>query len=290
MFIIAFLLIGEFNQTPYKGQNVGAIECIIQDIITRESLPDAIIKIQETNEKYTAVGETFTITLPPGDYTITTTKPDYVDCIIKVSVKLGVKSKLIFNMEKIEETLKKETELLEKETNINKYFEQAVVYYTEDKLDDAEITFKMVLSLAPDHEETKEYLTKIEIRRVELIAVYSNEAKLKAQTDYLEIAIEYWQKVLDIDPENSEAQDAIDSLQIRITTAKKPTKSKQPANKPITITAEIDTLFNKGVSYFTEEKYDDALKMFRHVLALNPNHASAQDYKNRTVARIKALK
>ncbi len=288
MFIISFLLIGEFNQTPYIGQNVGAIECIIQDIITRESLPDAIIEIQETNEKYTAIGETFTITLPPGDYTITTTKPDYVDCIAKVTVKPGVKSKLIFNMEKTEETLKKETELLEKEININKYFEQAVAYYTENKLDDAKITFKMVLSLNPDHEETKEYLTKVEIRRVELIALYSNKAKLKTQTDYLEMAIEYWQKVLDIDPENSEAQNAIDSLQICITAAKKPTKPKQPA-KPFTTNAEIDTLFNKGVSYFTEEKYDDALKMFRHVLALNPNHASAQDYKNRTEARIKAL-
>jgi tetratricopeptide (TPR) repeat protein len=159
-------------------------------------------------------------------------------------------------------------------------------------LDPAKIAFDMVLSLGPDNAEAKDYLAKVEPKRVELIAAYAAEAKARTQVTDLAKAIEFWQKVLTLDPENYGAKKAIADLQNRIAVAKKPAPPKKPTvpTKPAITKAEIEALFNKGVSYFTKEKYDDALKIFKQVLAHDPKHAQAKDYKNRTEIRIKVLK
>jgi len=147
----------------------------------------------------------------------------------------------------------------------------------------------LVLSLNPDHKEAKEYLTLIGPRRAELIGVYSSEARSRTRAKDRAKAIEYWQKVLDLDPDNSEAKPAIASLQKQIAAAKKP---KQPAKpkKPTITKAQIEALYKKGVTNFTTEKYSDALKIFNQVLAYNPNHTGAKDYKKRTEARLKVLR
>lgn len=147
----------------------------------------------------------------------------------------------------------------------------------------------MVFSLDPSISEATQFLAQIEPKRVQLIAAYAAEARSRTQKNELAWAIEYWQKVLNLDPNNSEAQTSIANLQIRIAAAKKPEKPTQPPSKPTITKAEIKALFTKGVVYFTAEKYDAALKIFKQVLAYNPNHVEAKDYKSRTEARLKVL-
>ncbi|MGQ9535478.1 MAG: SdrD B-like domain-containing protein, partial [bacterium] len=53
---------------------------------------------------------------------------------------------------------------------------------------------------------------------------------------------------------------------------------------------KVEELFNIGVSYFTVKRYDKALEFFNRVLALNPNHKEAKEYKRRTEARLKVKK
>ncbi|GAJ24092.1 unnamed protein product, partial [marine sediment metagenome] len=161
------------------------------------------VDIKEINKRYRAKGGTFTVSVPAGNYTLTVTKPNYVDYIAKVSVKSGVKSILIFNLKKTEEALRYEVALREKQTNIKKYFDQGKVYYTQGKLNEAKSSFNMVLSLNPDHEQAKEYLVIIEPRRAELISVYTSEARSRTRAKDLAKAIEYWQKVFDLDPHPS---------------------------------------------------------------------------------------
>lgn len=52
---------------------------------------------------------------------------------------------------------------------------------------------------------------------------------------------------------------------------------------------EIDRLFKKGVEYFIDQKYNEALQIFNQVLAKNPNHKRAEEYKKRTISRLKIL-
>ena len=68
-----------------------------------------------------------------------------------------------------------------------------------------------------------------------------------------------------------------------------PQKIAKP-KQPVATKAQIEALYKKGVSQYIAEKYDAALKTFKQVLALNPNHAGAKDYRKRTAARIKVLK
>ena len=83
---------------------------------------------------------------------------------------------------------------------------------------------------------------------------------------------------------------AIANIQQKLTPAKAPPdKGTKPVVKQAT-KAEISALYNKGVGYFTSENYTQALKVFKQVLALDPNHAGAKDYKKRTEARLKVLK
>jgi tetratricopeptide (TPR) repeat protein len=143
----------------------------------------------------------------------------------------------------------------------------------------------MVLSLDPSNSEATQFLAQIEPKRVQLIAAYAAEARSRTQKNELARAIEYWQKVLTLDANDSEAKRSIADLQTRIAATKK------PPTKPKKITkVEIEALYKKGVSYFTAEKYDLALKLFKQVLAHDPNHAGAKDYKGRTEGTIKGVR
>lgn len=276
------------NRFLLEGPKVGSIECVVRDFTTKEFLADAVVDIKEVNKRYKAKGGTFTLSLPATNYTITVSKPYYVDYIAKITVKPGVKSKLIFNLKKTEEALRREVAFREKQKNIKNYFEQGKIYYGEGNLVQAKQAFEMVLALDPDHAEAKTYLTKLETRRAELIAVYAAEARSREKAKDLTKALEYWQKVLALDPQNTEAKTAVANLKKKIAAAKKP-PTKPPTKQEMT-KAQIEALYKKGVSYFTSEKYEQALKTFKQVLAADPGHKGAKDYKKRTEARLKVLK
>ncbi len=285
------------NRFILEGQKYGTMECVIQDMTSKALLANSVIDIKETNKRYRSIGGTFNLSLPVSTYTITVSKPDYVDYIAKITIKDGVKSKLVFNLKKTEEALRREAAAVEREKSIKNGLQQGTIYFSEGNLEEALKSFNLVLSLDPDNADAKTYLANIEKRRVELIASYSAEAKSRTLSkDYVK-AIEFWQKVLKLDPANAEAKTAVDALQKQVAVVKPKPKPTTPTVKPKPPTTptkptkeEIDALYNKGINFFTAEKYDDALKAFNQVLALDPAHAGAKNYKKRTEARIKALK
>jgi tetratricopeptide (TPR) repeat protein len=282
------------NRFIREGPQFGTMECVIQDMNTKAMIPEAVVDIKEMNKRYRSTGGTFNLSIPVGNYTITISKPDYVDYAVKISIKNGVKTKMVFNLKKTEEAMRREAAAVERDKSIKTAAQQGTIYFSEGNLDDAKKSFEMVLSLDPENAEAKDYLAKIDSRRAELIAAYAAEAKNRAQAKDLAKAIEFWQKVLKLDPANAEAKTAVASLQKQIKATKTTTKTTTTTKPPVAGTKptkeEIEALYNKGISYFTAEKYDDALKVFNQVLALDPGHQGAKNYKKRTEARIKALK
>ena len=280
------------NRFMLKKPEVGSIECIVQDNNTKGLVPDAIIDIKEINKRYKAQAGTFNLSLEAGTYTISIIKKDYQDYITNISVKPGIKSKLVFNLKKTPEALARDQAQQERQTKISTLLQQGKIYYNEDNIDNAKLSFQKILELDPTHDEAKTYLGMIEPRRAELIAAYSAEARSYGKTKDLTKAMELWKKVLGLDANDAEAIAELAKIQKQIAGAKTPVKPKEPTKptKPKVTKAQIDELYKKGVTYFTSEKYDDALKVFKQVLALDPNHAGAKDYKKRTEARIKILK
>ncbi len=283
------------NRAAAKAPRSGSIECVIRDKTTKQPLPDAVVDIKEINKRYKAANGTFSLTLPAGNYTVTAIKKDYEKYMAKLSIKPGTKTKAILSLSKTQEALQREAASEEKAKNIRNYFEQGKIYYSEGNLDNAKVSFQMVLSLDPNHAGAQEYMTRLEARRLELIRVYTAEAKSREQAKDYTKALENWKKVLDLDPQNQEARAGITRVQQAIASAAKPTKPAKPPtpekpSKPTATAADIDKLYKKGVTFFTGEKYDQALKVFKQVLALNPNHKGAKDYKKRTEARLRVLK
>jgi tetratricopeptide (TPR) repeat protein len=271
----------------------GTLEYVIQDNITKEMLTNSTVRIVELNKQYTASGGTFSLKLPAGNYTIIVSRTDYVDYRAKINVKPNVQSKLVFNMQKTEEARRLEQAVREREASIRNHLEQGKIYFAEGNLAQAKAAFEMVISLDPGNIEAQESLGALELRRANLIAYHTSEAKRLTQAKNYTEATQSWQRVLAVDPDNTEAKNGVAALRkLTSAPAKQPAKpAKQPApSAPKVSEAEIEKLYKNGVSLFTSEKYDEALNVFKRVLALNPNHVGAKEYKKRTEARLRVLK
>jgi tetratricopeptide (TPR) repeat protein len=278
------------NRFMLERREFGSLECTMQDMTSKELLLNATVHIKELNTRHKVTDGTFSISLPTGSYTFTISKSDYVDYVAKISFRPGVKNTVVFDLQKTDQALKREAALRENEEKIRNYVEQGKIYYAEDNLDEARASFEMVIALEPRHEEARDYLELVEVKRAELISRYTDSARSSAEAENWERALEYWQKVLDLDATHTEAKAEIDQLRKKLTPPKKPPTTKPSPPKKVIDKEQIAELYQKGVSYFTAEKYDEALKMFRQILALDPNHTGALDYKKRTEARIRVLK
>lgn len=271
----------------------GTIECVVQDNITKQPIPGAAVEIAELNKTYSAPEGSFSIGLQAGNYTLNVTKPDYVNYVAKISVKPDVRSRLVFNLQKTEAAMRREAQIYERATAIQTHLAQGKIYYAENNIVQAKAAFEMVLSLDPNHTEAQDYLNRVEVRRTQLINSYSAEARQASQAKNYARAIQLWQSVVNLDPANAAARQAIVEAQRAITAekpaAKPPAKPAEPATPRMTET-QIDGLYRHGVTLFTSERYDEALNVFKQVLALNPNHVGAKEYRRRTEARIQILK
>ena len=280
------------NRFIFDKPKLGTIEVVVQDVSSQELLANAVVEVTEIDKRYFASGGTFSVSLEAGNYTMIVSKPDYVDYIAKVNVKPDVRSKLVFNLHKTEQALRLEAATREKENSIRTHLEQGRMYLSENNLTQAKAAFETVLALDPKNQEALQSLGTVETRRVQLIDYYTSEAKKSGQAREYTRAIELWQEVLALDPENTIAKDAIANLEKQqAPVSKPPAQAQKPAEpaKPHVSQAEIEVLYKKGVSLFADDKYDEALAIFKRVLALDPNHTGAKEYKRRTEARIRIL-
>ena len=83
-------------------------------------------------------------------------------------------------------------------------------------------------------------------------------------------AISSFQKALKVDPNNADAAQYL----------------RQAEQKKAEM---IDTHLKQGIKYFNTEQLESAMKEWDHVLALDPKHAKALEYKQRTQAQLDAL-
>jgi len=53
--------------------------------------------------------------------------------------------------------------------------------------------------------------------------------------------------------------------------------------------AQVDAFFNRGIAFFTQEKYNQAIVEWDKALAINPDHQGAREFRRRAQERIDAL-
>ena len=55
------------------------------------------------------------------------------------------------------------------------------------------------------------------------------------------------------------------------------------------IEVQVDDYFNRGIKFFTEEKYRQAIAEWDKALTINPDHQGAREYRRRAQERMDAL-
>jgi outer membrane protein assembly factor BamD (BamD/ComL family) len=57
----------------------------------------------------------------------------------------------------------------------------------------------------------------------------------------------------------------------------------------VSLRGTVDTLYQRGQRAYSNEEYETAVDLFTRVIAIDPDHKSAQEYLQRSNDRLKAL-
>ena len=83
-------------------------------------------------------------------------------------------------------------------------------------------------------------------------------------------AMEMFDRVLARDPDNAQAKKYLDQAQRQLN-------------------IRVEQYFNRGLSYYANEDYDNAMREWDNALALNPSHAQTREYREQARLKMEAL-
>ncbi len=281
------------NSFMEAGPKTGTLSCAVVDGQTKGPLGDVVISIAETGKRFKSTKNYFDLTMPKGKYTLKVEKKDYNPQMKTVQVAAGVKTKVEFTLVKSAEAMKVDVGRVARQEQAQRLLKAGLDQVARDSLLAARSSFENILKLDSTHAQAKSYLNFVNTRIQDAIAMYLRQGETSARQGNTAAAIGSYQKVLGLDPNHEVAKREIASLTARTAVVKKPTpvvKKPTPVVKKPTPPQDIEGLYKNGISLFAQEKYDDALKVFKKIIALNPNHVGAKNYLRKTEARLKALR
>ena len=200
-----------------------------------------------------------------------------------------------------------------------RYYTRGLSAFNKGNLEQAERMFRTALSMQASHAGARRYLRKIAATTTDKAERFINEAQnFIAQGEWSKAAASA-DSALAIHPE-SEAASAIKSTasnmieaQALMATAQnqyaagqyldamesldkllKINKDDPAASKLLKecrqkLYTRVDDYFNRGIELYTEEKYQQAIRMWDIVLRINPYHKGALDYQKKARERMEAL-
>lgn len=201
----------------------------------------------------------------------------------------------------------------------NKYSE-GLRHYQSENFARAIEAFSNVLSIDPEHKNAKRDLAKALNDRKQKANSYVLRAETAFKNGEWQLAFGNYSRALQIEPANSKAIQGKTETEKKLQIAnlfeegrRKNSEKKyleavkifdnilkmDPSNHIVLIELNntknkigqlIEKNFNTGINLFTLDRYDEAIEVWNQVLALNPNHKGALEYKQKAMERIQALK
>ncbi len=203
---------------------------------------------------------------------------------------------------------------------IQSRYQEAVTAFEQGDLLRAQQRLQAVLSLDPEHNDARTMLGKVRAEVSARATFYLNQADGAFNDGDLARASQIYADVLAISPGNDLAiqgeakvrkreevgrlivkayqQAAAHQYQEALATLEQ-ARMLAPDNREVLdqireVDAKfaqlIDKVFNDGINLYTRDRYEDAARFFKRVLALNPSHEGAKGYLEKTEQRILALK
>lgn len=132
----------------------------------------------------------------------------------------------------------------------------------------AAVTADSALAINPDSEAASE-IKSTAAGMIQAEKLLSTARDQYAEGRYLD-AMESLDKLLEINKEDSAANELLKECQKQLY-------------------ARVDDYYNRGIELYTEEKYQQAIRMWDFVLRINPYHKGALDYQKKARERMEAL-
>lgn len=162
----------------------------------------------------------------------------------------------------------KKGKIYEKQGN----YQQAIAHYATiivHQPADMEVLKEIQRVYRKGQREEKEQKNKKQIllqQKKEKISQYSKEAEEAYKAGRYNFAIEYWQKVLDLDAENEYAEEGM----------KKCSKKLERATGKGVNLKVVEEYYKQGLIYYNQGKYQEAIFEWKKVLELIPEHEKAK--------------
>lgn len=170
----------------------------------------------------------------------------------------------------------------EKALLINQHFNLGLDHYERNEYMLARAEFRNVLDLDPENEQAAGYLERISERLDEQVAAHRAAAIDNERSGRLTAAMNEWNLVRMIDPENTEASAAIERIGRELEAMGRDYRS---ANRRL----ETIELFERAARMFAEGRYPESAGLLRRVLQQEPDHEEAKDLLRKAERRMTPL-
>lgn len=169
------------------------------------------------------------------------------------------------------------------ETDIKEHFERGKRYFHNGQIVKAHREFKNILLVSPGHKGARDFISRIEVSVEEVevakdIANFFSQGEKYYEKGDLISARAMFEEIIALNPDHQEARDYINMIEQRFGEV-------------------VNSIFVRGVSYYEQANYSNALDEMKKVLSLNLDHREAKEYitlienKQRELEKIKlALK
>ncbi len=190
----------------------------------------------------------------------------------------------------------------------------------QERFAEAEQVFSNVLSIEPNHLGARRGLARVRARKKQVVSSYLREAETASARRDWQQALDLYLKILRLDPTNKQAKQAKAEVdkQIQVLARFREARNKfdaqdyvgaieaydeilsiQPHNEQakaersvaqIKLDDSIEKLFSEGINLYTQDRYEDAIRVWDEVLKIKPDHSGALQYKRQAQERLKALR
>ncbi|MBN1822691.1 MAG: PorV/PorQ family protein [Endomicrobiales bacterium] len=160
---------------------------------------------------------------------------------------------------------------------LRKHFNKAVEYYNDRDYIEARQQFEEILSVYPDHADSRAYLEDImskldrdDLARMKKINFYLDKAREAAEMQDYVTAKRYYNFVLTMSPDNEQARIGIEAIW----------KNLQQVERQVYLLenrAQIEELWKEGTFYFQKGDVVSARGYFTQILEIDPTNEDAKN-------------
>jgi len=176
---------------------------------------------------------------------------------------------------------------------IAKLWAEGVKYYKNGEYIKSKDKFNQLLSINPEHEPSKKYLTEIDVQIAQLNAEQINGLYLRAtglfKDGKYEEASKFFEAVVIAAPHRLDAKDFLEKCQQAIKEKEEKRRQEELERQQRQMQQELDMTFNTALRYYEKNDYIKALEWFEKSKKIAEKYEFI-DYQNKSQSYIETIK